>query len=287
MSNEASPSHRKETFSNPFGSFTMPAIASGKVLITGSNGYIASWTVKSFLDAGFSVRGTVRDERKAAHLKKVLSSYGDRLEFAVVPDMAKVRPGPLPLELPAHGLDPSPVQDGAFDTAAAGVDAIVHTCSPTNLNAVEPEEMIARAREGLLAALRAAARSPSVRRVVFTSSCATVVDPHATGPRVYDEECWNEGDIAEVESKGREASAVSKYRASKIVAEHAAWKFFEDAKAEAAARNEECRWDLVVLNPPWVFGPVLHEVHGGPETLNASNVFWHSAVMKEKPLGFP
>ena len=69
----------------------MPAATSGKVLITGVNGYIASWTVKAFLDAGFSVRGTVRDESKGIHIKHVLGSYGNRLEIAVVPDMTKVR----------------------------------------------------------------------------------------------------------------------------------------------------------------------------------------------------
>ena len=70
----------------------MVAIASGTILITGVNGYIASWTTKAFLDAGFSVRGTVRDESKGKHLKEVLSSYGDRFEICVVPDISKVPP---------------------------------------------------------------------------------------------------------------------------------------------------------------------------------------------------
>ena len=70
--------------------FIMPAISSGKVLITGANGFIATWAVKVFLDAGFSVRGTVRSPTKADHLKTMFSSHGDRLEFAIVPDMAAV-----------------------------------------------------------------------------------------------------------------------------------------------------------------------------------------------------
>ena len=69
----------------------MPASTSGKVLITGINGCIASWTAKAFLDAGFTVRGTVRDEAKGTFIKKALSSYGDKFEIVVVPDITKVR----------------------------------------------------------------------------------------------------------------------------------------------------------------------------------------------------
>ncbi len=69
----------------------MPAISSGKVLLTGANGFIAVWTVKALLDAGFSVRGAVRSPAKAEHLKGIFSSYGDKLEFDIVPDMIQVR----------------------------------------------------------------------------------------------------------------------------------------------------------------------------------------------------
>ena len=69
----------------------MPAIPSGKVLVTGANGYIAVWVVKSFLDQGFSVRGTVRSESKATHLRSLFKSFGDRFEVVIVEDITKVR----------------------------------------------------------------------------------------------------------------------------------------------------------------------------------------------------
>lgn len=174
-------------------------------------------------------------------------------------------------------------QEGAFDEAAVGVDAIVHTASPVNLTTDDPNEQIVPAVEGTLNALRAAAASSgSVKRVVFVSSCATVMDPLATEPRVYDETCWNEFDITEVETKGRGAAQLSKYRASKTLAERRAWEFYEQAKAKAKAEGKDSApWDLTVVNPPWVFGPVLQEVKGGvPEGLNASNGFWFNTVMK-------
>ena len=69
----------------------MPAITSGKVLVTGANGYIAVWIVKLLLEAGFSVRGTVRAESKAAHLRTLFKSYGDKFEVVIVEDITKVR----------------------------------------------------------------------------------------------------------------------------------------------------------------------------------------------------
>ena len=69
----------------------MPAITAGKVLVTGANGYIAVWIVKSLLEAGFAVRGTVRSESKATYLRSYFESFGDKLEVVVVPDITKVR----------------------------------------------------------------------------------------------------------------------------------------------------------------------------------------------------
>src|ERR1700742_94546 len=79
-----------------------------KVLVTGANGYLAVWVVKKFLEAGYSVRGTVRSLAKSSFLKDTFSNYGDRFELVVVEDITK---------------------DGAFDDAVRGVDAIAHTAS--------------------------------------------------------------------------------------------------------------------------------------------------------------
>lgn len=69
----------------------MPAITSGKVLVSGANGYIAVWIVKFLLEQGFSVRGTVRSEAKTKHLKELFKSYGDKLELVIVEDITRVR----------------------------------------------------------------------------------------------------------------------------------------------------------------------------------------------------
>ena len=96
----------------------MVAVSSpAKVLVTGSNGYLAVWIVKKYLEVGYSVRGTVRSLCKSAFLKEKFADYGECLEIVVVEDITK---------------------DGAFDEAVKGVDAIVHTASPFHYNAIDP-----------------------------------------------------------------------------------------------------------------------------------------------------
>ncbi len=71
----------------------MPAItpnSNGKVLVSGANGYIAMWVVRTLLERGYSVRGTVRRAEKGKHLYETFKSYGDKLEVVVVEDITKV-----------------------------------------------------------------------------------------------------------------------------------------------------------------------------------------------------
>lgn len=74
----------------------MPAVTSGKVLVTGANGFIAVWLVKDLLEKGFSVRGTIRSAAKGEHLKKTFAQYGDKLELVLVDDITKVSAYNLP-----------------------------------------------------------------------------------------------------------------------------------------------------------------------------------------------
>lgn len=69
----------------------MTALPKGSlVLVTGANGFLASHVVDQLLQAGYNVRGTVREVSKAAWLKEYIeANYGTgRFEVAEVPDMA-------------------------------------------------------------------------------------------------------------------------------------------------------------------------------------------------------
>lgn len=75
----------------------MPTITStDKVLVTGANGFIALYITKTLLERGNSVRASVRSESKGHLLKQLFHSHGDRLEIAVIPDMAAVCYWPQP-----------------------------------------------------------------------------------------------------------------------------------------------------------------------------------------------
>ena len=126
--------------------------------------------------------------------------------------------------------------------------------------------------QGTLGVLQSALKyGTSVKRVVVTASCASVLE-YGPGVKVFDETHWNERAIREVNEKGKDAAPVDKYCASKTLAERAAWDFHSKHKNEVA-------WDVTVLNPPFVFGPVLHEVDK-PENLNQSSKVWWDVVVE-------
>ncbi|KAJ7186271.1 hypothetical protein GGX14DRAFT_409254 [Mycena pura] len=107
------------------------------------------------------------------------------------------------------------MQDGAFDEAVKGVDAIEHIASPCHFHADDPAELLEPAIRGTVGILESARKyGTAVKRVVVTSSCAAVMT-------VSDQPQF----LSEVEEKGRAASAEAKYNTSKILAERAAWDF--------------------------------------------------------------
>ena len=62
--------------------------------------------------------------------------------------------------------------------------------------------------------------SNQLKRFVYTASFASVFDPNATNmPSHVDDSCWNETSYQTVLEKGREADPLTKYRASKVLAE--------------------------------------------------------------------
>ncbi|KAJ2924838.1 hypothetical protein H1R20_g12264, partial [Candolleomyces eurysporus] len=254
----------------------MPAIISAsqtpppKVLVTGGTGYIGPWVIKYLLEDGFRVRAVVRDETswKTVKLKELFASYlGDtgRLEFYVVEDFLK---------------------EDAFGEAVKGVDAVVHLASPLQVGStaigpegggVDADEYIKPARDGTLGLLKSSTSSPdsTVKRVVYTSSTSAISRYPLTSPHtVFTEEDWGrDPDI--LEEQGNKASDFVKYRASKTLAERAAWEYHRESNKKD--EKEGGGWDLVVLNPPFVLGPNL--ISALP--ISAGVQWWFSVVIKD------
>lgn len=196
----------------------------GPVLVTGANGYVASWLVKGLLERGVDVHATVRDPadpEKTGHLR------------AIAQDAA----GTLSL-FRADLLDPA-----GFDRAMMECTLVFHTASPLIVRNVEDpmRDLVEPATRGTRHVLDAANRAPSVRRVVLTSSIVATygdaADLEDAGRDRFDESHWN------TTSSVRHQP----YSYSKTLSERLAW--------EMAA--EQDRWDLVAVNPGLVLGPGL------------------------------
>ncbi|KAF9561494.1 NAD(P)-binding protein [Agrocybe pediades] len=213
------------------------------------------WTVRILLERGYNVRGTVRDEGKAQFVKEYFSKRGfgnDRLELVSVPDIVK---------------------EGAFDEFVKDVEGILHTASPFHSNVKEPEEFFRPAVQGTVGMLKSALKNgPNVKRIVVTSSTAAVMEP-PTQPTQFSELNWNESAPKEVEEKGSDAAPMTIYRASKALAEKSAWKFVEEHKSEV-------KWDLSVINPPFIFGPPIHDIKSA-SALNTSLKLWYDTLTGE------
>ncbi|KAI5465031.1 hypothetical protein BGZ63DRAFT_350323 [Mariannaea sp. PMI_226] len=210
------------------------------ILVTGASGFIAAHVVEAFLRKGYHVRGTVRSERTASHVRESHAKYASQLSLAIVPDMSA---------------------PNAFDEAVKGVNGVIHTASPFILGATDYEkELFQPAIQGTTSILEAIqTNNPGISRVVITSSFASVLDP-AEGQRpgyTYTEADWNP--VAGKEEGS--ANAVVAYLASKTLAEQAAWKFIEDKKPN---------FSVSTICPPMVYGPVAHRVDS-TKSLNTSS----------------
>ncbi|KAJ5172596.1 hypothetical protein N7492_005189 [Penicillium capsulatum] len=224
-----------------------------KVLLTGGSGFIAAHTVDILLQHGFDTVVTVRSEEKGRH---ILNAHPDapkeKLSYVIVKDVA---------------------EDGAFDQAVQSnpaFDYVLHTASPFHFNVQDPvKDFLDPAIKGTTGILKAIkAHAPSVKRVVITSSFAAIVNSKQH-PKLYNENIWNPITWQEAMDHS------NVYRASKTFAEKAAWDFIE---------KEKPNFDIATINPPLVFGPIVHYLNS-LDAINTSNARMRDIIqgrMKDK-----
>jgi len=213
-----------------------------RVLLTGASGFIALHILEVLLKRGYSVRGTVRSQEKANKIATAYPEYKERLDFAIVEDIAK---------------------PGAFDQAVISeppFDYILHTASPVALHPTDVKaQLIDPAVQGTVGILEAVKNyAPTVKRVVITSSISAIYNPAAG---FSPEKTWSEVDWNPATLEGIQKDPADGYRLSKKLAEKAAWDY---------VKNEKLRFDLVTINPPCVVGPV-HPWIASLEFVNMSN----------------
>lgn len=203
------------------------------VLVTGATGYVAGWVVKRLLEEGLTVHGTVRDAGKT-----------ERLQYLY--DLAEGTEGSLKL------FSADLTKKGSFAGAMVGCSTVFHVASPYQLNVEDPQrDLIEPAVEGTRNVLDEVNRTPTVDRVVLTSSCAAIygdnIDLETTPNGIFTEEIWNTSS----------SPTHQPYAYSKTMAEKKAWEI----------HDAQDRWRLVVMNPPGIFGPGVR-LHSGAESFN-------------------
>ncbi|KZS94694.1 NAD(P)-binding protein [Sistotremastrum niveocremeum HHB9708] len=227
----------------------MPALSQGHILVTGAAGFIGTWITKTLLDNNYRVRGTVRLDSEGLYLQDLFQSFQDSFTYAIVEDV---------------------VIPGCFDDLLDGIDGVVHAASPVAV-ADDPQELIRPAVQGTLGILQAAFKhGPSVKRIVITSSVGSITGdppPSDSETQFLTENDWNTVSVPEVEKKGAQAAQNHKYRASKTLAEKAAWNF---------VKENQVNFDIITIHPVMVLGPILQPC-AAPENLNLSvSEFWQT-----------
>ena len=194
------------------------------VLVTGATGYLASWIVKGLLEKGITVHAAIRgveDRLKRKHLDDIAAAVNGRIKY----------------------FETDLLIPGSYGSAMEGCDLVFHTASPFFLDSKDAQkELIDPAFKGTRNVLDSVNKTPSVKRVVLTSSVAAIygdtIDSKNVPDGIFDESVWNTSSTP----------IQSEYSYSKTVAEKEAWKIC----------GEQNRWDLIVINPSLVLGPALN-----------------------------
>jgi nucleoside-diphosphate-sugar epimerase len=211
------------------------------ILVTGANGFIASWTIKALLEAGYRVRGTVRDLRSASWLTKgVFHGYAATglLVLVAVSDIKA---------------------KGALDAVLDDVFGVIHIAGTFDPGATDARKVIDAAMATNVAILNAAASHPSIKVVVFTGNSTSAAPWQPGAVRRVEEDSWMEDLVSQALAalpNDPAAAALHRYIvffAAKMQAEKAVWRFVKEKKPYFAVN---------VVTPWTVFGPSLDAARG-------------------------
>ncbi|KAH6779441.1 hypothetical protein C2S52_010678 [Perilla frutescens var. hirtella] len=194
--------------------------------VTGGTGFVASWLIMRLLQHGYSVNTTVRPQRsgmkKDISFLRKLAGAEDRL----------------------HIFNADFENPDSFEAAIEGCVGVFHVAHPIDFNERESEERVTKkCVEATLGILRCCVKSKTVKRVVYTSSVATVMvkEKEKLPADIVDEDVWSDVDYVR-SLKVIEGS----YCISKTMTERAALEFAEKHSL-----------DVVTVIPSWIHGPFV------------------------------
>ncbi|XP_021720931.1 tetraketide alpha-pyrone reductase 1-like [Chenopodium quinoa] len=191
------------------------------VCVTGANGFIGTYLVKSLIESGYTtINCSIFPNSSSSHLLYLLPS-------SIPPPTIQI-------------FEADIVDYDAVSRAVEGCHGVFHVASPCTLE--DPEdpqsELVDPAVKGTLNVLEAS-KKHGVKRVVLTSSISAMVpNPAWSSSLPFDESSWTDLHYCRSHQKW--------YSISKTLAEKAAWEF-----------SEKHGLDVVAINPATCLGKLL------------------------------
>ncbi|KAI1185967.1 hypothetical protein F5B17DRAFT_9935 [Nemania serpens] len=216
---------------------TTPTIPLGSViLVTGVNGLIASWVADKLLEAGYWVRGTVRNLSRSSWMEPLFAD----------------RHGPGRFELVEVSDFSAP---GIWDTPMKGVAGVAAVAGQAGLDLVDIDAALDLEFQFVSGLLRAAKDEPSVKSFVFTSSAWAAWTPDPSRKIALHEWSYNDDAVRLVRSKAsREEKGISGYMAFRALLEQRIWDW---------VRAEKPSYTFNTILPETVFGATLSPENQG------------------------
>ncbi|KAH7071869.1 NAD-P-binding protein [Paraphoma chrysanthemicola] len=227
------------------------------ILVTGVNGLVGSHVADQGLAHGYKIRGAVRDKAKNWWLQEHFEAkYGKgRFNLIEVKDF-----------------------EGPYEDAVKGVSGVaLVSFVPSN---GDPNEAITRYINGLLGALKAAAREPTVKRFVLTSSAMATPPLDTESERSLTSDDWNDEVVKQAWIPPFTAEkAFTVYGASKVQGEQALFTF---------VKEEEPHFQASTIVTPFVLGKrISHKHQGHPSSIGMAVMAYHGGAGVEQMKGLP
>ncbi|KAJ6483996.1 hypothetical protein C8R45DRAFT_1214882 [Mycena sanguinolenta] len=205
------------------------------LLVTGATGLIGSAVTNAALARGFKVRGVTRSISKAALFQKSLDDkYGKgNFELVEVKDLAA---------------------PDAFDGILEGMCPLSIISSFTF--SISYDDVVGNVVQATVGVMQAAAKVPSVKSFVLTSSRIAIFYPNYEQPEISPKlDQWGDHfvDAAKQTPDDHSMKGILVYAASKVQGEHAAWDYYNSARPSYAFN---------AVLPDFVIGPLFNPTPG-------------------------
>lgn len=197
------------------------------ILVTGGTGFLAGWIIRKLLEKGYSVRTTVRSNKKGECVREMLEHEGvDTSNFNYI--IAEL------------------TQLVGWEEAMKGIDCVLHVASPLSGNNHEDPTMILTAKKGIENIIKTAIKV-GIKKIVMTSSEAACYPEKSNTNSAIDEYFWTNMDN----------KYITNYMRSKIIQEKTAWELI----------NNQKKTTLVTILPGAILGPFMDGRRGSTDMI--------------------